>query len=68
MQETFSVPDVSCDHCKNAIEGALAPLRGVEQAEVDVPAKSVSVLFDPTAVDRSQLVHAIEEAGYPVAN
>lgn len=68
MQETFEVPDVSCDHCKNAIEGALTPVTGVEQAEVDVPAKSVVVTYDPASVDRARLVDAIEEAGYPVAN
>jgi copper chaperone len=68
MQETFQVPDVSCDHCKSAIEGALSPVTGVEQAEVDVPGKSVVVTYDPASVDRSRLVEAIEGAGYSVAN
>ena len=68
MQETFKVPDVSCDHCKSAIEGALAPLDGVQSAQVDVPAKSVSVTFEPEAIDRAEVIDAIEDAGYPVAS
>lgn len=68
MQETFKVPDVSCAHCKSAIEGALTPITGVEQADVDVEAKSAVVTYDPASVERSTLVDAIEEAGYPVAS
>ncbi|MDQ3957535.1 MAG: cation transporter [Actinomycetota bacterium] len=67
MQETFTVADISCDHCKRAIEGALTPVQGVERAEVDVVAKSVTVDWRPDVVGREQLVSAIEEAGYAVA-
>jgi len=64
--ETISVPEIHCDHCKNAIEGALTPLSGVQQAVVDVPARSVTVSFDEGAVDHAALVQAIEEQGYEV--
>ena len=67
MQETFNVPDVSCDHCRSAIEGALHPLEGVQTAQVDVAAKSVAVSFDPEVTDRDRIIGAIEQAGYPVA-
>ena len=66
MEETFRVADISCDHCKKAIEGALLPVEGVQRAEVSVPARSVTVEWQPEAVDRSRLVAAIEEAGYSV--
>lgn len=66
-QERFNVPDVSCGHCKSAIETALRPLNGVEQADVDVEAKSVSVAFDDAVIDRAAVVRAIESAGYAVA-
>ena len=66
MQATFEVPDVSCAHCKGAIEGALRPVRGVREAEVDVAAKQVSVEFDAETVDRGELVRVIEAAGYSV--
>ena len=67
MQETFSVPDVSCGHCKSAIEGALRPLEGVSEASVDIEAKSVAVSYDAQLVSRETLVTEIDEAGYQVA-
>jgi len=67
MQETFKVPDVSCGHCKSAIEGALRPLDGVQTAEVDVDSKTATVDFDDNVIDRNSLVTVIEEEGYPVS-
>jgi len=67
MRETFSVPEVSCGHCKSTIEGALRPMSGIEQASVDVEGKKVDVAFDDDQVTRDQVVAAIEEAGYAVA-
>ncbi|HEV2755025.1 MAG TPA: heavy-metal-associated domain-containing protein [Actinomycetota bacterium] len=66
MQETFQVADISCDHCKRAIEGALRPLAGVQRAEVSVPERSVTVEWQPETVARERLVAAIEDAGYTV--
>ena len=39
----LNVPAVSCNHCKMAIEGALARAPGVDHVEVDVPGKSLTV-------------------------
>lgn len=64
--EVISVPEIHCDHCKNAIEGALQPLAGVQTASVDVPEATVAVTYDPDTVSRSDLVSAIEEQGYDV--
>lgn len=61
----YSVPGVSCDHCKHAIEGEVAQVRGVESVEVDVDAKTVTVVGEP--LDERALVAAIGEAGYEVA-
>lgn len=58
---TFSVPGVSCNHCKTAIEGELAKVGGVTRSEVDVEAKTVRVEGDATTDD---IVAAIDEAGY----
>lgn len=64
--EVISVPEIHCGHCKNAIEGALQPLDGVQSASVDVPQATVAVTFDPDAVSREELVATIEEQGYEV--
>lgn len=67
MRETFSVPEVSCGHCKSSIEGALQPLEGVDEALVDLESKQVDVSWNPSATSRDDVVAAIEGAGYEIA-
>lgn len=62
---TYSVPGISCGHCKSAIEGELTPLDGVESAIVDIEAKSVVVIGD---IDEAEVRAAVDEAGYEVAS
>lgn len=64
--DTISVPEIHCDHCKHSIEGALSGLEGVDAADVDVQARTVTVSYDEGRVDRTRLVGAIEEQGYEV--
>jgi copper chaperone CopZ len=59
----YTVPDISCDHCKRAIEAKVAPLAGVDAVDVDVDAKTVTVVGgDPEAIES-----AIVDAGYSIA-
>lgn len=61
---TYSVPDISCGHCKSAIEGEVGTLDGVSAVTVDIEARTVTVEGDAT----EQAIHAaIDEAGYEVA-
>ncbi len=64
MERTYSVPGISCGHCKAAIEAEVGEVDGVTLVEVDVDAKSVKVLGDATD---NAIVAAIDEAGYEVA-
>lgn len=64
-KRTYSVPGISCGHCKAAIEGELAPLDGVESAIVDIDAKTVTVIGEITEVD---VRAAVGEAGYEIAS
>ena len=64
--ETISVPEIHCDHCKNSIEGALNPLPGVDLATVDVPSATVTVEYDQSAISREDIVAAITDQGYDV--
>ena len=64
---TLRVPDMSCGHCKAAVEGELNRLSGVERASADVENGVVEVSYEEGRVTTRQLVGAIEEAGYTVA-
>lgn len=57
---TYSVPDISCQHCVDAITGEVTKTAGVTGVQVDLDAKRVSV--DGGAVD--EVVAAIDEAGF----
>ncbi len=66
-QVTLSVPDISCNHCKMSIEGAVSELGGIDSAVVDVADRTVEVSFDSGAQSLESIVAAIEEQGYEVA-
>jgi copper chaperone len=66
MEElTYSVPGVSCAHCRAAITEEVETVSGVRQVEVDLEAKRVRVRGE--GVDDAAVRRAIEEAGYEVA-
>ena len=65
MTLVYSVPQISCDHCKHTIEAATAGIDGVSSVVVDVDAKSVRV--EGSAAD-SDVRAAIARAGYEVAS
>ena len=62
----LSVPDISCEHCQNAITGALSPVEGVRNVDVNVESKQVRVDYDETVVDLNRLKAVLQEEEYPV--
>jgi copper chaperone len=65
-EQVLSVPDVMCDHCVSAIEGAVGALGGVERVKVDLERKEVGVSFDDAETTLDQIVGAINGEGYGV--
>ncbi len=63
----YNVPDMSCAHCKAAIEDSLNELSGVEKATADPDSKTVEVAYSEDQVGEKEIKGAIEEAGYTVA-
>jgi copper chaperone len=64
--KTYNVPDMSCGHCKAAVEGELNRLSGVEYSDADFEKGVVEVRYDEDQVTPEELKGAIEEAGYTV--
>ncbi len=62
--QTYSVPGISCGHCKVAIEGEVAKVHGVSAVVVDIEHKTVTV---EGSADDAAIRAAIDEAGYDVA-
>jgi copper chaperone len=61
----YSVPGVSCGHCRAAIVEEVERVDGVREVEVDLDAKRVAVRGD--GVEDAAVREAIVEAGYEVA-
>lgn len=63
MQElTLHIEGMSCGHCLNAVNQALARLPGVELESVQIGRAQVQ--YDPALTDPARLVAAVEVAGY----
>jgi copper chaperone len=64
-QLTYSVPAVSCGHCRAAITAEVASVAGVSSVDVDLDAKRVTVAG--TELDDAAVRAAIDEADYDIA-
>jgi copper chaperone len=63
----LNAPDIMCNHCKMAIEGAVGKLAGVSSVTVDINAKTAEVDFDDALVSVEDVEAAMAEEGYEVA-
>lgn len=68
QEVTLSVPDVSCEHCVRAIDGALSPLQGVEAVSTDIPTKTVHLRYDAAQLSMEQIEAALDDVGYTVSH
>jgi len=59
---TYSVPGMTCDHCRAAITAEVTALGGVDAVDVDLETKLVRISGEQ--LDDATLVAAIDEAGY----
>ena len=63
VQKTFAVSGMKCTHCKAKVEDALRAVAGVQQAEVNLPAASLTVSYDETLVQPKMLKDAVDLLG-----
>lgn len=68
QEVTLSVPDVSCEHCVKAINGALGGLPGVEAVSTDIPTKSVHLSYDASTLSMEQIEATLDDVGYTVSH
>jgi copper chaperone len=64
-ERTYTVPGMSCDHCKAAVSAEVNKVQGVEGVEVDLDSKKVVVRGSGVSDDAVRA--AIDEAGYEAA-
>lgn len=64
MDKTLlKIEDMTCEHCKVAVEKALLAVPGVIDATVDLMKKEAEIVG---SANRGDLITAVEDAGYTV--
>jgi len=60
---TFQITGMTCSHCQRAVTEEIGRIPGVSDVTVDLARGSATVTAtDP--VDRADVAHAVDEAGY----
>ena len=67
MTSKFSVPEISCDHCKSTIINTLSTVDGIELVEVNIEAKDVT-LKSSEEIDLDLVKSLLDEQGYTVVS
>jgi copper chaperone len=65
-EQVLEVPEVTCNHCISAIEGAVGALEGVQYVKVDLDRKDVTINYNEAELELARIVAAIEGEGYGV--
>lgn len=66
--KVLNVEGMSCEHCVNAVKGAVGELAGISSVDVDLQAKTATVAFEEGKVKLEEIKDAIEEQGFDVVN
>ena len=60
---TFQVIGMTCGHCQHAVSEEISRIPGIQGVTVDLASGSVTVTATQP-VDRVNVAHAVDEAGY----
>lgn len=61
---TYSVPNISCQHCVHTIQTELADLMGVKSVQANAESRQVVITFEPPATEE-KIKTLLTEINYP---
>ncbi len=64
MQEYLSIDSITCESCVRKITDAIAPLKGINSASVELGTSRLKIDYDEAAWD--EISSAIEDAGFDI--
>ena len=67
MTTKFTVPEISCDHCKSTIIDTLSTVDDIELVEVNIETKDVT-LESSEEIDLDLVKSLLDEQGYTVVS
>ncbi len=63
-QKTFSIPNISCGHCINAIKGELLEIDGVTQVDGNADQRNITVQWNEP-VTEGAIIARLQKINYP---
>jgi copper chaperone CopZ len=63
----LAVHGMTCGSCRAHVTKALSEVQGVESVDVDLAQGEATVMGGEAAVDTTQLIQAVQQAGYHAA-
>jgi copper chaperone CopZ len=63
---SYTVPEMSCEHCVNTIKKALLCLNGINNVVIDLKEKKVAITFDPKLVSDADIRVELDKLGYAI--
>ena len=67
METKFTVPEISCDHCKSTIVNTLSGVENIESVDVDVQTKNVT-LVSSEEINLDLVKSLLDEQGYSIVS
>jgi copper chaperone len=64
---TYTIPNISCNHCVHTIKTELTELEGVQSVEADMVTKKATIIFDEPASE-DKIKNYLAEINYPAQN
>lgn len=64
---TYSIPNISCNHCVHTIQSEVGDLAGVKSVQADVATQQAVITFDAPATEET-IKRLLAEINYPVLN
>lgn len=64
----LKIGGMSCAACAKAVERVTKKIDGVEESSVNIATEKAIITYNPTKVRFSQIINAIEKAGYKAIN
>lgn len=61
---TISIGGMTCTACANAVERGVKKLDGIDNASVNFASEKLSVAYDPSVTNLSEIKAAVQKAGY----
>jgi len=64
---TYSIPNISCNHCLHTIQSEVGELAGVKSVQANLDTRQAVITFDPPATEEL-IKRLLVEIDYPVLN